>query len=294
MTHNPVIIAYLPPETSGKFHTSSFLENLRKNPPRYPLVTFSEVADFKPNLQLKRSPEIPDLMRPNEQGLTFGVNNLIFMLAFGFAWRMGYSDMLYLEADVRVRGKDWDVPIFESFYADPNPNYVSGTIACYNPCNTDRKFWLRYCELISRFNKGGKDTKAERNFPIATWGWKGDLPPLTFGSKGAANNTGSSVFVNGAGGIYSIGALRTLFPELQHHDDNETKVTLARDIAPWDMEIGKRLFTMFRDQVFDVVHHNPHVYSTYSDTITTEDERLAMLRAGAVNLIHQVKSPIME
>lgn len=295
------VMAYLPPPKS-RFNTASFLENLKRNPPSNYLITFSETHEFKPTIPLKLSPEVPVFQKgggaKDKLGRSFSVHNLVWLWAMTFAWKMEYTHVLYIEEDARVKGAGWDQAILDEYLREAPNSFLSGTMAIYNPCNTDRKFWLRYCELIARCNLDtDKTTTKGRNFPIATWGWEGRaLPPITTCTEGKGMNdaTGSCVFINGAGGIYSVAAFRELFPEIDRPDNNAAKTDLAVVMPPFDMEIGKRIFAKYADKSFDLVHHNAAVYSTFGNVITTEEERLTMLRGGAVRLVHSVKNKIVE
>lgn len=295
----PAIYVYLPPN-SGRFNTNAFLENLRRNPPKYPLVTISERAEFNPTIKIKNSPAVPGMTGVvDASGNCFAIHNLVWIYAMCFAWRDGVSHVLYLEEDCRASGADWDEAIFNEYLSEQPDALISGTMAVYNPANTNREFWLRYCQLISKYNEGDRTaddaTVKDRNFPIATYGWKGKtLPPVAFGNKSQAEKSGSALFVNGAGGIYSIAGFRELFPEITRWDDKNAKFNFATKTGAWDANIGKRVSDKYRERSFDMVHHNPKVYSVFGNAITTEEERLAMLRSGTVRLVHSVKGNVVE
>jgi hypothetical protein len=58
------------------------------------------------------------------------------------------------------------------------------------------------------------------------------------------------------------------------------------------MEIGGRLWKVFAEDTFDFLGHLDTIYSGYGDILTTEEERMNLLRSGKVVAVHQIKSDI--
>lgn len=279
------VIAYLPPV---RFNTLAFLENLKRNPPAHELITFSDDPSFNPTVAMKRSIEIPKIVDKQH-----GVANLAFYLAFGQAWKLGYSYFLYLESDCRQKsnpekhiGLTWDQVLLTDFaFAQSNspaPLILGGTQFLWNPLKTDAATAQRANELMAKWNKMNGNLR-ERNRPVAV-----------YGARRQKREDGSGVGCNGAGAIYSVEGLRSLFPELKDPSDNQTIVGLANSEMPFDHCIARRLWNMHRAESFDRVAHLPSMFSSFADTVSTEEERLEMLRSGSVVLVHSIKSQIID
>lgn len=287
------VIAYLPP---ARFNTAAFLENLRRNPPANPLITFSDDPSltvewaFPPTVRMKKSIELPELMDRQH-----GVANLAFYLAFGQAWNWNFTHFLYAEADIRVRSvpiqtsattsvvMPWDEQLLCQFMDAQKESegelILAGSLMLDNPFGSDPETAQRARDLLAKWNPNlsSRDPK-ERNKPI-----------VCRAQRGVKDNT-SMVGCNGAGAIYSVAGLRELFPEIKEHNDFATFVTLAKDSLPFDHEIGKRLWQRHKAGAFDRCAHLPGIFSSFQDQVSTEEERLSMLRSGACVLVHPIKS----
>lgn len=258
MKFNPVIVGYVPPPTFGQPRV--FLENVAKFPAVHPLLLFSD-HDWPGVIKVLASPEIVKGMSPNK----WLVNNFIFFTAMRVAMRHNATHVLYLEADSRV-GPDWDTKIFTEFFELPMPPVCAGSMVCYNPTNAGLAAQQRWAEVVNASMK-------RRNFPIPTYGF-----------KGAADDSGSCVYVNGSLGVYDMAWMRRLFGTMEYTPQ------LARDCTAWDMEIGVRIWPIFGIKSYDMVAHLHSIYSSFGNVLTTESERMAMLRKGDVVAVHQVKS----
>lgn len=285
------ICAYLPPP---RFNTLAFLENLKRNPPAHELVTFSDDPSFKPTVLMKRSIEIPSLKEKQH-----GIANLAFYLAFGIAWKRGFTHFLYAEADIRVRSvpiqtssttsvaMPWDEQILCQFNEAQSeravPLIVGGHMMLHNPFKPDPETAQRANELLAKWNPkltSGDVKERNREVPV-------------YGARKRKAEEGSGVGCNGAGAIYSVEGLRTLFPEIKEPGDTATMVGLAGG-WPFDFETARRNWRMHKAGAFDRVAHLSCVFSIFGDTLSTEQERMDMLRSGQRVLIHQCKSEIAE
>jgi hypothetical protein len=65
---------------------------------------------------------------------------------------------------------------------------------------------------------------------------------------------------------------------------------LAAQSFAWDFAIGDRLWQKMGHNAYDCVAHLDCIYSSYGDVLTSESDRLNMLRTGEAVLVHQVKS----
>lgn len=273
-----VAIAYCPSASDPRFHTAAFLQNLRDHPPAGDLLLFSDHDHpSTPSLvKLKSRIDIPALktariIRPGtgESVLNVAaVNNLVFLTALRIADRQGYTHFLYLEEDCRVQGHGWDQRLFAEFFSQPRHLLAAGSLVAYNPYNHCLRSARRFERLLKESEESG------RRLPIPIYGW-----------MAATSGQGSNIFVNGAGGIYSIAGLKLLFPEREHMTDPD----LAAKIWAWDFEIGLRLWKNFGPGAYELLGYLPSVFSGYGNVLTTEEDRLALLQNGW-SLIHQVKS----
>lgn len=256
-------ITYLPPPTFG--NSPSFLENLIRYPTLSPLVCFSDHDYGLDVIRLKASPEAA-----KDGANPFAVNNACFFTALRIADRQGYDYFCYLESDCRVGKPRWDAALFDEFFDDPRPLICGGSMVVYNPANSGPVGWQKWCELCNRHNGD------EKNRAIPTYGW-----------KGAADASGSCVFVNGALGVYSVAWLKQLFPEVLK--DGQTLIEAQRS-KPWDLQIGLNIWEKFGVESYEVVGHMTSIFSSYGDVLTTEAQRVQWLREGRYVAVHQVKS----
>ena len=258
---NPCVIGYVPPPDFGC--SKVFLANLRKFKTTYPVLLFSDHA-YEGMIKLKAPVDLAK-QHATERTKPFAIANGIFYVALKIASEHGYSHMLYVESDCRVGCDNWDGVMFDEYLSLPVPTPTAGTIVCYNPCNVGLEGARRLEELIKR-------TEKERLIPIAM-----------YGSRGANDPGGISLFANGALAIYSLDWMRRLFPM-------QRIVELAGQTFAFDFEIGLRLYEMIGLAVFDSVGLLTKSYSGYGDVYTTEEQRMEMLRSGQIVAVHQVKS----
>lgn len=300
----PAIIGYVPrSDISPKICCpSAFVENIRKFRTAHELVLFTDGnwADMVKIPDPEKAVN-PNAVLANGQPNTFALNNLIFFTALRIAKHRGFTHLLYLEADCRVGRDDWDQILFEAHFRQPEPVIASGSVVIFNPCAAGRESQNRWFEYISKVN-------TRRNFPIPCYGFGGQ-----------SYTHGSSIFTNGALGVYDLRFINSFFPEalgdaanpqampsvppvekpdwatrLGAGPANKTagnSVALAEKSFAWDFLIGKCIWERFGIHSYDCVSHTPQVYSSFGDVLTTPEERLAMLRNGDVVGIHQIKGP---
>lgn len=250
-------------------------------------------------LRLKKTVELPALKtamivrhgRTEAAPHRAAINNMIFLTALRIAERQGYTHFLYLEEDCRVknlagsgaqgdpatgvispiesaRHLHWDERIFNEFFEQPRHLLTAGSVVAYNPYNHIEATARRFERYLTETAEQG------RKMVIPIYGW-----------MSAASGEGSTIFVNGAGGVYSVAGLNLLFPERKEIKDPE----LAARIEAWDFEIGLRLWKQFGPDVYEVVGYLPSVYSGYGNVLTSEADRLRLLSEGFA-LTHQIKS----
>jgi len=259
-------ILYLPPPTAYTSATA-ILENLSRFPPKHELLVYSDHDYGIPGqIRLKLSPEVArqvdGVARMGKQD--FRVNNAIYITGMQLARAAGFTHVIYVEADCRVGRPGWDDVIFDEYFNIGRPCVVAGSLAFYNPCNSGEKGMQRWQQIVAR--------NTTRNFPCPTYGW-----------VGAADAHPSCVFPNGALSVMDMAWIKRLYTL-------ENAIAEAVSIGPWDMATGQKLWEIFAEDAYEVTAHLGCIYSSYGDVITTEEQRLQMLRDGTVVGVHQVKS----
>lgn len=302
MSHSLAIVGYVPPSTiSPKICCpGAFVENIRQFRTAYPLILFSD-GNWADTIRIP-NPELAvnkEAKLKNGQTNTFALNNLIFFTALRIAHHRGFTHMIYLEADCRVGCHDWDAVLFDSHFKSPEPVVCSGSVVIFNPCNAGREAMNRWMDFITK-------TNTRRNYPCPTYGFGGQ-----------SLNVGSAVFVNGALGVYDLRWINSFFPEALQGpstpilseavpvSDSDSwsqrlgrggvtqgqgSVQAAEQTFAWDFAIGFELWKRFGVHAYDNVGHNPKVFSSFGDVISSEAERMEMLRNGEVVATHQIKS----
>lgn len=259
-------VLYLPPPKVYAA-ASAIVENLKRFPPRHELIVFSEHDwNWPGQIKLKLSPEVAlqadgQARMPKQD---FRVNNTIFITGLQLARNQGATHIIVLEADCRVGVKDWDDVMFTEYFNLGRPCIAAGSLAFYNPANYSAKALQRWQQIVAK--------NTARNFPCPTYGW-----------VGAADNHPSCVFPNGALSVLDMEWMKRLFTL-------ESAVAEAVNMPPWDMCIGQKIWERFTEDAYDVVGHLGSIFSGYGNIITTEEQRLEMLRSGKIVAVHQVKS----
>lgn len=264
-------VAYLPPRSIG--HAEIFLGNLSKFPTKHPLLLLSD-QDYPQRTGTIVAPEDARQFRDHSTGkMDFSINNCIFLRCMSEARKQGFTHAIYIECDSRVGVAGWDEQIFAEFFATGKPAMCGGSVVCYNPFNGGKEGADAFNELIRKHN-------TKRNFPVAAY-----QPQVkAFGFKSSADHSGSAIFPNGSLSVWDLAFYKDLLGAAK------SAAQTAGEWGPWDMELGKLMWAKYRAGAYELVNHLKTVYSSYGDALTTEDERLEMLRAGTVVGVHQVKS----
>lgn len=263
MAMKPGIVGYVPPPSWPS--AKAFLGNVQRFKTVAPIIIFSEYK-YPGVTPIRESPEVIKGGKfVNGKANPFSVNNLIFFTACRIAAKSGFTHMFYLESDCRVYGDNWDQRIWDEAAALEGDWICAGTVVCYNPCNGGIGFARRWNDLIV-------ETNQSRLFPLPTYGF-----------VHAGKPQGASVFVNGALGLYSIEWMGKLF-------DLSSPMIVSQRCTAWDYEMGLRMFKRFGVVAFDMVRQINSIYSGYGDVMTSELERIMLLREGKLAAVHQVKS----
>lgn len=271
---NLATLAYIPGSHFG--HPEVFLENLYRYRTTYPLITFSHFND-KADVHIG-NPEIVSGAR-NADGTTksYAISNLIFLTSLRIALSKGLTHMIYIEPDSRVGEKGWDERMFDSFFHSGKPTVLGGSICVYGPCASGWDATVRWMRFMQE----------ENALPLpgtyAQWGVHFRTPVNCYGKDDEILNRKTCVFSMGSLSVLDVKYISSLFPL-------ENTGGLASTSGPWDLEIGFRMWDQVQENAYDLVHHIPCVLSTYGEGMTTEAQRLDLLKMHKVVAIHQVKS----
>lgn len=262
---NCAILAYLPPPHYG--NAEVFRANVLKFKTEVPVVFYSDhpYPDVIPII----NPEVAKDRLRNGKVNKFAVNNAIFFTGLKIAHSKGLTHFIYLEEDCRVGCDHWDGQMLKEFFAARPHRPIGGSVVCYNPCNAGREAYDVWTAFVEKNN-------TRKNHPIPTYGW-----------QGAAEGNGSCVFVNGALGIYSVSYLMELFG---FGNEVKNSVQTAGDSRPWDQESGFKMWERHGVDAYNQLVHLKCIYSSYGNILSTEEERMDMLRSGKCCGVHQIKS----
>lgn len=273
----PCVITYLPPPSFGC--ATAFHQNLTSFKTHYPLLVYSEDQSWPAAIKLRASPEfMKGSMYPNNTVNPWATNNLIFWTGVAIALDHGYTHMIYLESDCRMRGDGWDKVMFDEFDGAITGNslgkLMGGSALCYSPCNrliegdpsAGRRFARKWQHFMHHY--------AHHQFPIPA-----------YGGGGASEMKEQIVMINGALGVYDLAWLKTIGPKIR-----EKTAEFCAQTTAWDYYLGRKLVEKYGESAFDYVAHLDCVYSGYGDVMFTEAERIKLLTDGRVVGVHQVKS----
>ena len=258
------VVAYLPAPHFG--HPIVFAENLKQFPTKNELIMFSPhhwggVYDV---MKIGNPEIVANTRLPNGNPKPYAITNLIFYTGLRMAKQRDITHMLYVEPDCRVGKKGWDNTMFTEFFSKKTPAILGGSCVAYAPFNEDMT-------AARAFAKWYRETEAKCPIPI-------------YGCKGAEQKgTETMVFTNGALSVIDVNAMCEIF-------DLSSTVNLAKSTGPWDMEIGRRIWANYGIESFDIVAHLNSAWSTYANVLSTEEERINLVRKGEIVAVHQVKS----
>jgi len=250
---------YCPPR--GVLNSDAFYENITKAKAHHPLFLFSDDARWNPS-QLIQWPEFSG-KRPG-----WTINNFLFFKALEIARAAKLDYYIFLESDSRVFGEAWDDIVFtEYFQRYPNGIACAGTPVCWDVCSGGREF--------------AKKVIAEAfAFQTAT-----GIPMSFFSGKNPMDCSGAAYYPNGSLAVYQTEALLKIFAGF-----DLDIVSYSRRITAFDLALGRALWNYHGPKAVDHVGWLSSCYSAYGNCVTTEAERLQMLRDGRMAAIHQCKS----
>lgn len=253
----PAVLAYVPPPKL--LNADVFLANIQKFKIGTELLLYSD--HNYPNTIRIGNPDT--LKHPTNR---FVLNNSLFITALRIARSQQITHVLYVEADSRVGQDHWDEQIFEEYCNASKDLIAGGSCVVYNPCNHSlgaTKAWMNFMK---------SNTWPE--YPIPCYGW-----------KSASDATGSAVYTNGSLGVYSMEWMEKIF-------NLEDPVKTARESLPWDQQIGVTAWKMLGEKAYEKFLHMVTVFSSFGDVLSSEDERMNLLRNGEIVAVHQIKSRV--
>lgn len=265
-------LLYLPPP-NGYASAVPFLKNLQKYPPKHELLIYSEHDYGLPNMvKLKVSPEViktqhPRAIYPSKGQVDHRISNLVFLTGLQLAREKKFSHVIYLEADCRVGRACWDEVMFQEYFAFEKPQIVAGSLAFYNPASYSPLALKRWQDVVVK--------NTARNFPCPTYGW-----------SGSSTRHPTCVFANGALSVLDMEWMQKFFKLESAFKE------ASDDLAPFDMQIGMKVWDLFAEQSYDYVGQLHSVFSGYGNLVNTEQDRVEWLRSGAIVGAHQIKSAV--
>lgn len=279
-------VGYIPPPHFKG--AKSFLENYSRNKPASEVILYSDHNEY--GFRGILNPENIAGRHDNK----WAMNNAIFCMGLRFALQAGVTHMLYVESDCRFGCPGWDAIIFEEYFNLKFPPVAAGSLVAHSCVNGGGAFYERFYDFIGRNRRSGE-------FAIPIYGIPNAVPNQFPAQSPNITPPGSpdkrfkpAVYPNGALGVYDTLWLAEIFglkPD-GTFKDGHSMMTVTSMLA-WDHEIGMALYDRFGVQMFDVIAHMNSMFSSYGDRLTTEAERLQLLRDKKATAVHQVKSEIV-
>lgn len=261
MTFNPCVIGYVPPPLISC--AEAFHKNITAFKTAFPLVLFSDHAGWG----LPHYCANPD--RIKNQRRKWACNNLVLLFSLTLAKDLGYSHMLYLEDDCRVRGDYWDRRVFEEFSSVCPDAKVAGTPVLWNIGSMGSAMQMRAIEWAH-------DYQVSTGIACGIYGCSTPVRGVP---------TELMAYCNGALGIYEVEWLLSIFPGYRANIGQ-----FALNADAFDMCVGRELISRHGPDAFKLCGQLTSVFSGYGDTILDYNQRVNLLTSGTCVAIHQVKS----
>lgn len=240
-----------------RLNPDAFLRNLRAYKSTYPIHLFSE----EPEDGWER---IDDPSRIKSSGNKVAINNIAFLHAIRMAERDGVERFIYLELDCRVHGDGWDGAVFDeaSQYKDM---FAAGCYATYN-----RKMFTP-AQAVAVDLAIAASVKAT-GFPVPEF-------------NASTHRPLGCLFIMGGGGCYSTAICAELFQNYER--DMFSK---AVKVPAFDLQIALRCHQLFQAKAPQKLPFLTSVFSSYSNKVNTEKDRIEMVKTGRWSVVHQIKS----
>jgi hypothetical protein len=274
-----------PPHFKG---AKAFVDNIMKFRPKNELFLFSDHGDYQFHPCAN-----PEEMRHHNPRC--GISNSLFILAIRYAIRREFTHMLYLEADCRVGVDGWDEAMFAEFFSFKFPKIAAGSLVSHSGTNGGFAYYKRWTEFM-RENLAKKHVIPVYGIPVMAGIAHREFGPeagLIVKPGDARTKYKPVVYPNGALGIYDVNWMAELFGIKKDgtFKDNVHMIGHVQASA-WDHMIGVHLYDRFGADALDMVGHMDSIWSSYGDSVSTEEERVKALRDGDCVAIHQTKSEV--
>lgn len=244
------VLAYLPPDTIKS--SVAFQENLLR-------FKTANVVHLYSDSECPVAHKVPNPEMCEGQANKLAVNNCVFLFGLKLAIEQKVDFMLYLEADCRVNGDEWDKVLFDEFLSHPKA-LVGGSPVIRNIDEASDIEKEKSNRLATKFTE---DTKIPFAYQIG-------------------DNLGFMLHPNGAIGIYSTRLLADIFQGYQDPMANACKFTA------WDLEIGRYL-SRKRYDAFEMFQPLTRSYSGWKNQVLSSVERKKLMTKRGFVAIHQVK-----
>ena len=250
---NPTLatVTYLPPNRLKG--VKSYKENLKQFKLRHRLICFSDCDVSNGTFKIDN----PETCKGHENRLA--VINCLFLQGLNIAIRQKVDFMLWMEADCRVKGDEWDGVLFDEFLAQPN------ALICGSPV-------IRNLDETSKLNQDKAHALATKFQDATKIG-----VVLQHGDQ-----LGFMLHTNGAIGIYSTALLAKIFPERENPLEN------AHKLKAWDLDIGIRLPKLGYDP-FTVFGLLTKSYSGWQNQVLEGRKRKWLITKHGFVAVHQIK-----
>lgn len=249
--HTAVIVYVPPPHVPG---AAAFIKNIQDFPPYYPLYLLSDYA-------WPKAIPVPDPTKEANSKHKNKLATIIFFSALDCAKAHGITHFLYLEADCRVKGDDWDKKLFDQYFNEKM--VIAGALAMTGVSQAGLQAEAKFRELVIWHNDG-------KTWPVCEQAPDGQL--------------GSVLFVNGAPAIY----------ETQLVDELVTKEGRSNAIQNWkayDYDIGRLACNKWGlVEAFDKILMLPGILSTEGDRLLPFDSKIGELSNGNAYAVHSIKT----
>ena len=256
---NVATLAYYPP---SRIPTSeAFRQNIRRFKTKYPVILYSDTPD-QDDVRRIENPE-----RYAKAGKPFAISNFCWLKALQIAVQEKIDWLIYMEADCRVNGHEWDAHLMDEF-STFDKAACGGTPVCWHLNRGGRILTIRLIEYIAEY-------QSHAGIPMAMHGALGGLGRHPMQVQ-------PCLYPNGAAAVYNVELMLKMFPDYMNSGS-------ASQTTAWDMHIGYMLHNYFGDQLCDMVAPLVTVFSGYGDEILTERERQDWLSTGRVIASHQHK-----
>ena len=252
---NYATLCYVP--KIDRLNYAAFLRNIRAYKSTYPIIFYSDEPE-------EGWHTINDPSPVKKSANRVGIQNLAFLEGLRIAEQHKLTRFIYLELDCRVCRDGWDADVFAEAeqYKDM---FVSGTPARYN--------MDKATPAQSAYIKEYTDSYTDAT------GFK--VPSF----KAKLGRPLGCLFIMGGGACFNAAVTSELFMGYER-----AVMEKAVKAPAFDLFIGLRACQLFKEKAVTKLPFLTSVFSTYSNQINTEKQRIEMAKSGRWSILHQIKS----